>query len=202
VNPTETEYNYNSASPTSNTEERLGTGYYRIHLFGMYASSHGNLQIASTGDPCKIESHQDEASPDPGANVYVQCATYEGDPIDATFFMAYTHGVGLTGIPGRTAAYVFANNPTSASYHPAAAFRFSSVSKSATVRRTGKGVYSVTLAGMPFGGSAQVSAVGANRLECQLGCIRGKGTPQVVAVRCFDAGGNPADSQFYLSYTR
>ncbi len=80
---------------------------------------------------------------------------------------------------------------------------WSSASTRATIRRTSKGVYAVTLPGMPSGGAAIVTSYGArsHQRACQIGSIRTTGTPQQVVVRCFKYAGAPADSMFVLSYT-
>ena len=110
--------------------------------------------------------------------------------------------MGLKGVPAEPAAYLWANKPAAASYHPASAFRDSSAGIAPSVTRSGVGAYLVRLPGMPLGGSAQVTAYGRGRSECQLSSIRKTDKPQRIGVLCFKPDGDPVDSRFYLTFTR
>jgi hypothetical protein len=55
---------------------------------------------------------------------------------------------------------------------------------------------------MPLGGSAQVTALGSSGKRCTVSGIRKTGAPQRIGVRCFTAGGDPADSRFTLAFAR
>ena len=134
---------------------------------------------------------------------HVDCVNLKGTTHDAEFTVMYLRHLTLEGFGGKPGASLLANQPTTASYHPVAARDWSTSGKRSTVTRVSKGVYAVTLPGMPSGGAAIVSAAGpkATPRECQIGSIRTDGTPQRVVVRCFTYAGKAADSRFVLAYT-
>lgn len=197
------EYNFNYYSPTNNAVERLGTGYYFVYLTDLHAGTTGNLQVAGVDARCRIEDRYDNNDPgDVYGAVYVRCRDAAENAADTTFFLSYTEGAGMKLIPGASAAYIFANKPTTGSYQPAVGFRYSSAGQAPTVTRSGVGAYTVKLMGLPLGGSAQVTAYGPGKSECQLSGIRTSGAPQRIGVLCFKPNGNRVDSKFYLTFTR
>ena len=130
----------------------------------------------------------------------MRCFAFDGSRLDTRFYLSFTDGATLNGAGG-PGAYLFANKPTAASYHPTAAFRYSShAGATPRVSRTGVGRYSVKLPGMTVGGVAEVTAFGAGKSRCQLTDIRTDALPQVIGVRCTSMTGAPKDSRFYLSY--
>ncbi len=208
VRPTTTpnsNYSFNSfpGSSTPNHIHRFVPGLYRVELYGdTHATLQGNIQVSSTEANCKIDSRYvvNAANP-PFSGPNVRCRDFAGMDTDATYFMAFTNGSGLKGINGSD-AYVFADKPSSGSYTPAAAFRYSSSGQNPTITRSGTGSYSVRLPGQMLGGSAQVTAFGDDKTMCQLSAIQKKSNPQRVGVLCFKPNGARADSKFYLTFTR
>ena len=192
------EYNFNSTG-APNTMHRSGAGQYHAHLPNMPATS-GNIQLTADGDfVCKIAGRH------AGTNeliVDVNCYDPTGDPVDGRFTLLYMDGVGPTSVPRPNAAYLFANKPSTSNYTPAAAYRYSSVGMTSSVKRTGTGKYLATLNGLPKGGAAFVTAVGTDKAFCQLTSIRTDATPQKVGVACFKFNGSAVDSKFMLAYTR
>ena len=178
---------------------RLGVGSYKAWLPGVFAETAGNLQVVGEVAACHVTKRKDVASPIASSYVYVRCRNFAGDPTDAYFWLSYTKDIGLKGVPGASQAYLLADKPSAASYHPAPAFRYASTGGAATVARSGAGRYTVTLPGMPAGGTAQVTAVGPSDVMCQLSSVA-TSLPQRVGVRCFTPNGTSADSKFYLSY--
>jgi hypothetical protein len=184
---------------------RKATGSYTVTIPGV-AKADGDLLInpyqASTElRRCQI---RDWALAGTDVKAHVDCVNLKGVAKDGQFNILYLRHVTLEGFGGKPGASLFADKPTTASYHPAAARDWSTSGKAATVTRTSKGVYAVTLPGMPSGGAAVVSSYGPKNAprQCQIGSIRTDGAPQRVVVRCFTHAGVPADTRFVLSYTK
>ncbi len=106
-------------------------------------------------------------------------------------------------------AYVWAHDPTAASYTPVAAYQWNSVHPFEAVNRVNRvsvGVYRVLMKDLlGTRGTVSVTAYGTSSSYCNVGAWfpvadRG-GTSQQVEVRCFTHAGNPADSRFTVSYT-
>ncbi len=190
-------YSFNSTG-MDNTMHRSGTGRYQAHLPNM--TNTGNIQLTPDGDfRCKVSGRTE------GTNeliVDVNCFDPAGNPQDGSFLLLYTNGVGPTTVTRPKAAYLFANKPSTSSYTPDAALRYSSVGMGATISRSGVGKYLATLSGMPKGGAAFVTAVGSDKAFCQLTSIRTSGTPQKVGVACFKPNGAAVDAKFMLAYTK
>jgi hypothetical protein len=190
-------YNFNS-SGISNTVHRTTTGQYLVHLPHMPDS--GNIQVSAVGDAtCKLGGRQ------AGLNeliASVNCYSPSGDATDDTFTLLYVSGVGPTSVMRPKAAYLFANKSTTATYTPSSSFAYTSVDMPLSVHRSGVGRYTATLNGLPKGGSALVTAVGADKARCQLTSIRTDGAPQKVGVACFKPNGNAVDSKFMLAWTK
>ena len=189
-------YAFNSHGGT-NSVHRSGAGSYQVTLPGMTAA--GNIQVTTASDGfCRILSWTTGVS---ATTVQVRCySPVDGSLSDESFIVMYTHHVGLTGAPGRKAAYVYANKPTTSSYTPPTAYRYTTGS-TPKVKRTSAGKYNVVLPGLPAGGAAAVTAVGTGTSRCQLTSIAGK-VGQTVGVACFSPSGTPVDSEFMLSFTK
>lgn len=103
-----------------------------------------------------------------------------------------------------TVGYVLADDPTRASYAPAAFWSYNSKRQRNTVIRTGIGAYTVEFPGLAStGGNAQVTALGPAPAVCKIGSARWytSGTAERLSVRCFAPNGAPADSRFTASFT-
>jgi hypothetical protein len=184
-----------------NTSGRTGTGRYRIWLDGVEADAGGNVQLTSTDGWCTVTGREHEIMTT--SYVLVACRDWTGHLVDTIFNVRFTQNVGIEAQFGDgPAAYLWADQPKAASYHPSAAFRHSSVDRVPTIKRLDVGRYLVKLPGMPAHGVAHVTPYGSGSARCQLTSIRTNGTPQRIGVRCFRPGGRPADSAFYLTYAR
>jgi hypothetical protein len=183
------------------SQHRVDVGSYTVTIPGV-GNDDGDVLVSAYADPRHCEVLGWGPS---GADLLVSvgCRDFTGVPADSRYDIQYLRHAGLEGFGGGPAASLWANDPTAASYHPSAYYAWSSNGRRATIARLSRGVYRVTLRGMPAGGAAIVSTyrTDGNR-SCQLGSIRTSGRPQQVVVRCFTLGGVPADSRFVLSYTR
>jgi hypothetical protein len=190
-------YQFDRSSATPITITRPGLGTYKVTLPGI-SGGVGNIQVAAVEDAfCRIVSWL-LATP---TVVTVKCfSPFTDTASDTQFELAYTNGVGLSGVAGQSAAYLFANKPTTASYTPGAAFSYTT-GMPMTVKHNGTGAYSISLPGMLARGAAAVTAAGSgSKSRCQLGTI-GITTPMKVSVLCFSPTGAPLNSKFTFSYT-
>jgi hypothetical protein len=111
-------------------------------------------------------------------------------------------GLGVKGFGGGTVAYLLADQPKTASYTPAAAFRYSTEAGTPKVRHVSKGQYRVTLPNFGIGGAAVVTATGTGKQMCQLGALGTAGSPKKIDVRCFTPDGLPSNSPFAISFEK
>jgi hypothetical protein len=134
--------------------------------------------------------------------VDIRCLNTAGVLVNAQHDLLFLRNLGIEGYGGGPSAYLFASKPTTKSYQPSTSTAWSSNGKRATIKRASKGVYRVTLPGMPKGGAALVTPYGTGSEDCQIGSIRASSTPQRVEVRCFSKTGKPVDAKFLLAYTK
>jgi hypothetical protein len=102
-------------------------------------------------------------------------------------------------------AFAFAHQPTATDYRPHAAGSFNP-SGSMRVFRDGVGQYRVVFNGLgtrrspTLGGHVQASAVGTGKHHCKTSELGG--SPNLtVRVRCYGAGGSPADAKFSVFFS-
>ena len=196
-------YQYNSAG-FDITVHKLGTGVWDVTMPGL-GSSHGNVQV-NMGSPhirasCRFVHWSAEGG---GSDliVRVRCSNLTGGAADVEYQVTWGLRTGLKAPGASKIAYVLAVEPSTASYTPIPAYRYSNPAGAIHVTRTGLGRYVVRLDGMPLGGSAEVTAIGAPDKRCNLTGIRKSGLPQRIGVACFRANGEPADEPFSLNYAR
>ena len=193
-------YQYNSTMAKS-TIFKDGTGRWRVGFPSLGAVG-GNVQVNAYGsspEACRVVSFGTSAGDE---NVHVFCNDLPGGPTDTRYTVLWERGMGLKGHGVGAVAYLLADHPSSSSYVPAAATRFSSAGKAPRVFREGVGRYIAKLPGMPLGGGVQITAYGDHEKRCVASSIRRNHLPQKIGVRCFAVDGHPADSRFTLSYER
>jgi hypothetical protein len=99
--------------------------------------------------------------------------------------------------------YVWANQPTTASYSPWASKQNNSSGASNTIQQTGVGTYSVTFPHLGVAqGTVDVSAYNGLRDKCKVVSWAPSGTSEVVNVACFDNSGNPVNYRFDAAFVR
>jgi hypothetical protein len=187
-------YSYNTSGGT-NRVVNLSTGSYRVEFPGI-GQANGNVQVNAYGGSnarCKVSSWGPSGSQ---LNVNVVCHTASGSLTNTQFVVKYHRGAS-TDLGG----YVWANQPTTASYTAPSSYSWNSAAGSNTIQREGTGLYAVSLAGLTgTGGNALVTAYGSGPEHCK---VRGWGSNSegtVVRVACFAAGGSAVDSNFTLSF--
>jgi hypothetical protein len=193
----------NSFNSTGNVNsvQRDGTGNYRV-FFPDFTQNRGTVLVskqAFQAGSCRAVNWSTQQA---AMVVRVKCYDVSGVPEDSKYFISFMQGLSIKGVGGTHTAYLWANHPTTASYHSDAAFRFSTAGSASTVTRSGVGRYLVDLPGMPTGGAALVTPTGNGKAHCNVSSIRFFGTPQHIGVRCFKRNGDPVDAPFALSYGR
>jgi hypothetical protein len=103
-------------------------------------------------------------------------------------------------------AYVWADQPSAASYTPHLSYQFNSTGAVNTITRSSVGRYTVRLPGLgSSSGTVHVTAYGASTDQCKVARWGSGGgldyAAQLVEVRCFDRTGAPSDSMYTMSYT-
>ncbi|MEV6601477.1 hypothetical protein AB0M36_32190 [Actinoplanes sp. NPDC051346] len=197
------ERQWNSSSPWQPVNEVCGedVGLYSVYLPGQAARA-GSVQVTAYGSDaayCKIQSWAPSGT---SQRVLVRCLDHHGAPTDSQFTLSYTNRAGTGGSP---MAYVFANQPTTASYTPPANYQYNSTGATNTITRsaTEVGVYTVNAPGIgTAGGHVQVTAYGTGREWCTAWNWLASGTAERVQVRCYSATGAPADSRFTMSFVK
>jgi hypothetical protein len=200
-------YQFNS-SGAANTVVRTGVGAYIASLPNLGAAT-GHVQVTAYGtgsERCKVANWSPSGSTQ---QVNVRCFTSTGTPVDTLFTMTYVDdinliggaslfGAGGTGAPGPTGAYVWANQPTTASYAPALSYQWNDFGGTNTITRSGVGLYSVQFAGQTLSeGDVQVTAYGYGSEYCKVAYwTQGAG----VQVRCFSSAGVPVDTYFTVTF--
>lgn len=112
---------------------------------------------------------------------------------------AFLNRLGLTPVNARTGdfAYVWANNPSAASYTPNTLYSYSSSGGAITITRVGVGHYRVAFSGLSLNrGHVQVSKYGAGAGTCHVEEWFGGS----VWVLCYNAAGAAADSTYTVMF--
>lgn len=200
----------------SNTVTRTGVGTYTVRYPNLGVVG-GTVQVTAYGtgtEQCKV-SNWLASGMDQLAGV--RCFTLSGSPVDSRFVASFTnYNSGIPSWTGGSLAYLWANQPTATSaYVPSETYQFNSAGPPSVIKRSQTGVYRVYLQGVwdkLNGGHIQVTGYGFGSERCK---VAGWGaSPEVglpgygwlasgtvrAEVRCFTAGGAPADSRFTLTF--
>jgi hypothetical protein len=189
-------YSYNSAGGT-NTITVLGTGQYRVDMPNLGSTFGGDVQVTGYGNGdkyCKVVNWGSNGST---LQIFVNCFSNNGLAATSFFYVNYLR---RTDAPGAEGAYVWAFDPSSASYDAGSAYSWNSSGGANTITHTpGSNTYAVTLAGQNLnGGTVEVTAYGSGNAYCKV-VNWGFST---VNVACFSAGnGLPVESRFDLVFS-
>jgi hypothetical protein len=208
--PTATQYaanpfwRFNSHPGEINTIKRLGAGRYEVKFPAIGAtprpgvSGSGGVAYAvaysSTARNCKPETWLPHGSAE---LVRVRCTTLRGVLADSQFTASFTTGAGAANYFG----YAKADRPTTTAYAPNVPFQFDSQFGTVTVHRSRAGLYEVHLPNLGgAGGTAVVTAIGANANACAVGGYGSASATQQVVVTCNRPSGQGVDTPFAVSY--
>jgi hypothetical protein len=193
--PASPSYSHNSSGGT-NTITNLATGQYRVDFPGLGSIVGGDVQVTAYGsgsERCKVYYWTSVGST---LQVYINCYTATGAPTNTLFTANYVRRNDYPGIEG---AYVWAHDPSSASYTPISTYSWNSTGGAIGISHTpGSGVYTVALGGQNLsGGTVEVTAYGSGNSYCKVGSWGGTS----VTVVCFNGStGAAADSQFDMIF--
>ncbi len=211
------DYDQHNFKGYTDTVVRLaGVGQYEAVFPGLF-SSVGGVQVTAYGDKavCAIDhsyihlSHSQIAS----LHVLIQCRAPNGAALDSGFSVSFTSQTGLKGTADGHQAYLFADQPSAASYS-SDVDSFSTTGLSAAITRASAGAYAVSLPRLGLYGAIQVTAVGGQAsgptldVRCLIRSIQDRpGTPprnasEKIGVNCYDRSGHAVDSEFTLDYAR
>ena len=196
--------NFNSVG-SANTVTIVGTGLFEVTLGGMGNGLNSNVQVnafSTNGTPHICTSQGWGSNNGVDVVAYVGCFDFAGNPYSADFslFFQARHAA-----PGGWLGFLWADQPTAASYTPNSNWNYNNRGTPNTVTRSSTGAYTATFPGLRGGGNPQVTAYsfyGGAAAHCEISTWTATGSTTDVGVLCFDAHGNPADEYFSLSYNR
>jgi hypothetical protein len=196
-------YQYNSTGAT-NTITRSGTGNYTVRMPRLGSVGAGHVKVTAYGagnaNACKVGGWSDNAG---DRMVNVLCHDVSGAAVDTTYTVTYVRDVGILGVTGAAAGYVWADQPTSANYTPWPAYQFNSTGATNTITRSGTGSYTVRMPGLAANnGHVQVTAYGYGSTRCKVANWYASGSDLLVNVQCSTVTGAAVDSMYTASYTR
>ena len=162
--------------------------FYNIRTLLAGSGNLGHVQVSAVGPGkhhCKVRTwNLGDESPNDGVNVL--CHTQAGTRADTKFNVLFL-------APSDRLAYVWANQPSAASYTPSTV---TSTGGATSIQRLGTGHYIVTWAGIASqlldGGNVQVTAFGFDNPQCN---VSGWGNFSAT-VRCFAPTGAPVDATY------
>jgi hypothetical protein len=172
---------------------RSGVGEYRVvftNLASAISTSRGHTQVNAVGTGkahCTVEDWG--AGGTPNLNVFVQCYTPAGVPVDSKFTVLFV-------LAATHLAYAYADQPSAASYSPHPTLSSNPAGGAITITRNGTGEYTVVWAGVDpeivEGGTVQVTAASLDNTQCKATSLFDSGA----VVRCFATNGNRVDAYY------
>ncbi len=166
------------------TATRSATGTYAMTFPGLVFGS-GDVQVTAyqSNATCSVENWA-------GSTVDVRCY----DPAGALVDSRYAVTVFLNDVPtdADTVAYAWANDATSMSYTPDPAHSYNSAGGAIKAARLEAGRYTISFSSLSIdGASVQVSGYGGSN-----SCVGWEWDGDTIEIRCHDAAGALADSQY------
>jgi hypothetical protein len=193
-----TSYSYNSVGGTI-TICPLGTGQYEVEFGSLYHAQPDDVQISAynTSGYCASGGWFISGST---IDAYVGCFDSSGNPANTYFTLLYQERTSRFGNSKKGIAFLWANEPTTASYTPSTSFQYNSTGGTNTIVRNGTGNYTATLPGLTtIGGDVQVTAYDA-AARCNVVDWGGVSGGTAVNIQCFDSSGAAADEYYDLAY--
>jgi len=191
-------YQFNSSNPlgSTNTVTRLGVGNYRVDFPGL-GTTGGTVQVSAYGGnhTAKVASWGPSGTTQ---NVFVRCFNTSGNPVDGRFTVLFYKEIRGA---AWSDAFLWAHNPTAASYTPSLTYQWNSKGGTNTMTRLSTGRYRATLPGINLtGGTVLVTAYGNSSQRAKVESWGPSGGNMLVTVRCYNSSGNLVDTQFTLSF--
>lgn len=178
------------------TVQNTATGRYTVTFAGLGGPS-GNAQVVAHGNDstrCKVESWFQSGS---NELVNVLCHNPAGALTNSRFVVRYGRTSGGVG----PSAYLWADQPSTASYTPTSAYSFNSTGGTNTITRAAAGTYTVNLPGLGgFNGNVLVTAHGNSSTHCNVALWGSGAGNRPIEVRCWSTAGVLTDSTFSLAF--
>lgn len=190
---------YNSASGAI-TVHPISRGNYVVEFDNLYDGAPSNVQVAayqSTGY-CVVVGW---TGSDTTLDALVRCFDATGVPANTRFTLLYQSRNVSFGASSAGLAYLFADQPSAASYTPLFAYQYNSTGATNTIVRNAVGSYTATIPGLTtIGGDVQVTAYGTNAARCTVHSWLTSSRGTKINVFCWNGSGRRADEKFDLAY--
>lgn len=197
-----TSYSYNSASGAVSITPS-GPGVYSVSFDGLGSNLTDNVLVTAyeTNGYCQVGSWGGGSGN--AVTITVRCFDASGVPANSYFDLVYQAHSGNLGGSTRGLAFLWADQPGSASYTPSSFYQYNSTGGSNTITRSSTGVYTALLPGLTkVGGNVHVSAYGSTAARCKTSGWSSDGSGTSVGVLCFDSAGAPVDAKFTMEFSR
>ncbi len=194
------EYSYNSSGGGISIT-RHSKGNYTVDFAGLGNSLNSDVQVNGYGadsDFCNVEGWGGNGT---DVEINVLCYTKAGVATDHFFTLLYQARTSSDATKP-TVAFLWANQPTTASYTPSTTYQYNVTGGTNTITRSGTGNYSANLPGLTTtGGTVIVTAYGGSPTHCQVTDWNSGGSGTNVNVNCTNTAGVATDSMFDLVYS-
>jgi len=194
-------YSYNSSGGV-NTVTRNSVGSYTVNFPGLGNGLNSNVEVTPYGTGpayCMVGNWSSSGSSE--VQVNIDCYNRLAAAVDHSFTVLYqarTHSDPTT----PSVAFLWANQPTTASYTPELEYQYNAGGGTNTITRSSTGNYTANLPGFSAtGGTVIVSAYGSAPAHCQVTSWSNSSAGAVVNVNCTDSTGISVDEYFTLVYS-
>jgi hypothetical protein len=194
-------YSYDSAGGAI-TITHNSTGSYTVTFAGLGNGVNSNVEVTGYGSSpnfCQSDGWGSGNGTDVTATVL--CFTPAGTLADNSFTLMYESRTSADHVPDET--FVWANQPSTASYTPDPNYQFAFGGGPITVTRSSAGNYDVLIPGYTDKEpSLQVTAYGGTPAHCGVQTWTNVASGVDINVICTNVTAVPTDTYFELSYTR
>jgi len=191
-------YQFNSSGGT-NTIKHLGTGRYNVIMPGPVVAD-GTVKVTAYGSSANFCQVDQWADVSPGQNVFVDCFSPAGAPVNNKFTMTFTASDDLLGDGASFSGYLWGNDPTSSTYTPDTQYQFDTAGTTATVTKLppNPGEWQASFPNEADGaqGDQQGTAYGSTPAHCIVDGPIGINGNEAGDVFCFDINGNLLDTLY------
>jgi hypothetical protein len=179
---------------------RTGVGQYQVVFPGLANDRNGGTVNVTAYGPrartyCGVVDWGRSGRKD--IAVDVRCADSSGALVDSYFDASYS----VPAKKGGSLAYVWANQPSAASYTPEPFYQFNSKGGLNTITRGAPGVYTIRLPKLgAANGTVKVTTYGPVSTRCKVVYWFPDGADQTVTVECRNSAGAYVDSMFTMTF--
>jgi hypothetical protein len=182
------------------TRSATQPGVYTVNVPSLGAS-YGHVQVTAYGSGGEWCTPWNWGPSGTALHVQVRCFSPAGTLTDSRFTMSYVKNGNIIGQSvccspdGHPTSYLFAQDPTTASYEPAAAYRY--LSGTSHVNRLATGRYQVNYGWAAAPGVVHVTAIGGGTARCKVESFAGD---ESAVVACATPSGTPVDATYVLHH--